>query len=164
MLFLNPIITDSAPIFRLLAFYPRPVTSQLKRIGLIAFPTLFKIPRIIVVGLFLRFAYVRISTYGLTAGEEMLHSGGHQFAEFGLALADTTYASSLLLWNFYRFGLRPDVSVSRPAPIIRAIKRVSTPRSSPLQYQHLSPSSSSSAQLSTLTRQYRVTSWFFTNT
>ncbi|KAN0066091.1 hypothetical protein ACQY0O_000184 [Thecaphora frezii] len=106
MLYITPLVTHVAVQLRMMSFYPPTLASPRKRIAIVVFPTLAKIARAVLIVFTL---VLSSSTYlGMTRGWA---DGGSKTDEINLSifilqLADTLYASCILLWKFHCLGRR----------------------------------------------------------
>ncbi|CEH13589.1 hypothetical protein CBOM_01502 [Ceraceosorus bombacis] len=84
-----PLFIDASLIFKLLAFYPRSSASNNKRLAVVAFPVLVKIPRLICL------MYVVITYFA----KPSIFKSYLLVVEWSLQLADITYCCAFLIWK-----------------------------------------------------------------
>lgn len=98
---LVPPLTDTALIFRLLAFYPDTLHSQQKRAAIVAFPVLIKVPRLVAIIINLTYACKSYLSPTLISWTKTLK---FQLMEVSLQILDNSYVSTFLLIRSYRFS------------------------------------------------------------
>ncbi|KAI0269846.1 hypothetical protein BC834DRAFT_967582 [Gloeopeniophorella convolvens] len=106
VLLLPPILIDSILLFRLLAFYPIPLTPRATLIAVLAPSFVIKAARLASLTAFLvTYPRARLDAPGPMALRGLVWGGGPLVITlFALQALDNTYASSMFLYKLYRFG------------------------------------------------------------
>ncbi|CAD6886474.1 unnamed protein product [Tilletia caries] len=117
LVFLVPLVTQSALTIRIYALLPPMLASTRKRIMILACPVLLKVVRLIVLSVAMAHTYRNIRNHaGMPANALYTSSNwGFLMAELWFAFFDSLYASCFLLAVFLRSGRRNDSSLLVPS-------------------------------------------------
>ncbi|KIY44602.1 hypothetical protein FISHEDRAFT_10714, partial [Fistulina hepatica ATCC 64428] len=106
LLVLSPIFIDSILLFRIVAFYPRQLTSFSKYVLILALPVTVKTARFIVISLFLYHIAHGASTVGVAEfASSVWPRNRYMITEWSLAMVDNLYSTSFFLWKLGAFYL-----------------------------------------------------------